>query len=776
MTTEEATKDIRKLKRVRGGHKAGFTRLTTRVDDLLRASIEDDEKLCEAEALLTSLNRKMLDIYRWDTEIQLEIEDEAELEEDTQASTTFDVSSGITIARLTALIDNYKKRTVARTNSSPRSSSPSNTSSLKLPKLQLPSFSGSYTEWNSFRDLFTASVDSNAQLSNSEKLNYLRACVKGDAAKVISSLTITDANYSIAQRLLTDRYENKRSIVNAHLKAIWSQPSIKAESGSALRKLLETTNENLRALEEQVQGTEYWDPLLVFWLCDKMDPESRKQWELDNPGTELLTWKQLSKFLDTRSRALETSGTKMVSITNQSQPPREKRVQVYTASTVCSQNCTEEHKLHACPQFKQMSIPDRYNCVKSNRACFNCLQSGHSASKCPSKFTCRECKQRHHTLLHRTLKGNQDKKESAAGLFSNLPNTASEDTSELEQTADQVTSGHCNASVPINNVLLSTAMVSIKDSTGKTVKLRALLDSGFQASFITENMAAALLLKIRRSQVAITTLGASATEKTKGILATKPYNTVPVNLHVIPRITNQVPTSKVDVSQLHHIRNLKLADPAFNTPVKIGVLLGADVLEDVMMEAKLKDGGLSIRDSIFGWVVSGPVKPLKEMSITSHHIAFEPNHVTDQLLSRLWELENVPEKRHISSEEKRCEEHFDRTTKRKDDGRFIVEMPFKEDCSQLGHSKALAMRRFLNLERKLVRDQSLHERYSAFIKEFIDMGHLEKVPIHELETSRNYYLPHHCVTRKAVQQRNFELSLTLAQKKPQADCLLMTVC
>ena len=164
-----------------------------------------------------------------------------------------------------------------------------------------------------------------------------------------------------------------------------------------------------------------------------MDPESRKQWELDNTaGTELLTWKQLSKFLDTRSRALETSRTKMVSNTNQSQPPREKRVQFYTDSTVCSQNCTEEHKLHACPQFKQMSIPDRYNCVKTNRACFSCLQSGHSASKCPSKFTCRECKQRHRTLLRRTLKGNQDKKENAAGLFSNLPDTASEDTSELE--------------------------------------------------------------------------------------------------------------------------------------------------------------------------------------------------------------------------------------------------------------------------------------------------------------------------------------------------------
>ena len=92
------------------------------------------------------------------------------------------------------------------------------------------------------------------------------------------------------------------------------------------------------------------------------------------------------------------------------------------------------------------------------------------------------------------------------------------------------------------------------------------------------------------------TLGASVTTKTKGILLSKLNNTVPVNLHVIPSISSQVPTSKVGVSQSSHIGNLKLADPAFNYPGKNDVLLGADVLEDVLMEA----GGLSVRDSLFG--------------------------------------------------------------------------------------------------------------------------------------------------------------------------------
>ena len=82
----------------------------------------------------------------------------------------------------------------------------------------------------SFLHLFKASVDTNSQLSNFETLNYLKACLNGDAAKLIASALITDANFRIAMRTLHDRYENKRCIVQAHLKAIRTQPSLRNES------------------------------------------------------------------------------------------------------------------------------------------------------------------------------------------------------------------------------------------------------------------------------------------------------------------------------------------------------------------------------------------------------------------------------------------------------------------------------------------------------------------------------------------------------------------
>ena len=67
-----------------------------------------------------------------------------------------------------------------------------NTCKFRLPELELLTFTGAYTDWMSFIDLFKASLDSDSQLANSEKLNYFRACVKGDAAKLISSITLTD--------------------------------------------------------------------------------------------------------------------------------------------------------------------------------------------------------------------------------------------------------------------------------------------------------------------------------------------------------------------------------------------------------------------------------------------------------------------------------------------------------------------------------------------------------------------------------------------------------
>ncbi len=218
------------------------------------------------------------------------------------------------------------------------------------------------------------------------------------------------------------------------------------------------------------------------------------------------------------------------------------------------------------------------------------------------------------------------------------------------------------------------------------------------------------MLDMRKGRATISALGTGQQQKTKGLLSTALNDSVKVNLHAIPRITGSMPSSPIDKSHLRHVDNLPLADPHFNLPGKIDILLGSDVIEEVMYDNRIKDNGLSIRDSMFGWVVSGSVNKPND-SIVSAHVALDVD--TDQLLTKFWELDSVQGRRHQTLEERECEEHFTRTTRRGSDGRFIVQMPFKTSIAQLGLSKANAMKRYLNLERTLHREPRLHERYSV---------------------------------------------------------------
>ena len=56
------------------------------------------------------------------------------------------------------------------------------------------------------------------------------------------------------------------------------------------------------------------------------------------------------------------------------------------------------------------------------------------------------------------------------------------------------------------------------------------------------------------------------------------------------------------------------------------------------------------------------------------------------------------------------------------------------------------MKQFLCLEQILHRDESLLKKYSAFIQEFLDVGHFEKVE--SLDVFLIYYLPQLCVLKE----------------------------
>lgn len=101
----------------------------------------------------------------------------------------------------------------------------------------------------------------------------------GDASNIISSLEISDLNYEVAWNLLKERYENKRVIVNTHIKAIMDLPTMAKENSYELRKIADGAIRHIQALQALRCPMSHWDDLLVHILAAKLDTFTMREWQ-----------------------------------------------------------------------------------------------------------------------------------------------------------------------------------------------------------------------------------------------------------------------------------------------------------------------------------------------------------------------------------------------------------------------------------------------------------------------------------------------------------------
>lgn len=120
---------------------------------------------------------------------------------------------------------------------------------FRLPKLNLPTFSGKYEEWLPFFYTFHSIIHVNESLDDIQRLQYLRALLTDKAKNVISSLEISAVNYQVAWNLLKDRYDNKRVITQNHIRAIMELPSMTRENACKLRQIADGASRHIHALQ-----------------------------------------------------------------------------------------------------------------------------------------------------------------------------------------------------------------------------------------------------------------------------------------------------------------------------------------------------------------------------------------------------------------------------------------------------------------------------------------------------------------------------------------------
>lgn len=125
-----------------------------------------------------------------------------------------------------------------------------------LPELQIPFFDGDKMKWGQFWDLFKVIVDQNEWLSEIEKLCYLKSKLTRDAEQVISGLSMSHENYTVAKSLLQDRFEDNQIILNFHFtKLINLAPATNTLKG--LRFVYDKIENHLRSLDALQQDVNH---------------------------------------------------------------------------------------------------------------------------------------------------------------------------------------------------------------------------------------------------------------------------------------------------------------------------------------------------------------------------------------------------------------------------------------------------------------------------------------------------------------------------------------
>ncbi|XP_026479809.1 uncharacterized protein LOC113386232 [Ctenocephalides felis] len=577
---------------------------------------------------------------------------------------------------------------------------------VKLPDIILPKFNGEYNEWTAFIDIFNSLIHNNSKLAPVQKLHYLRGALTNSASNLISTISISNENYDIAYDLIVKTYNNKFLIINSHLQSIENIPAINKGSFENLRALLNSARQQIQSLKVLYEPAEHWDVILLFMLSRKLDTGTKVAWNLSRTSGQLPSLVEFFTFLELRVTALEHS------CSSDSKPASTKSV--HTIVKRPTQSCIlckgEDHALYKCSNFKSLDTEARKSFISKHGICIRCLASRHSVAKCRFKYTCGKCKASHNTLLHKDPEP--------------VPSTSQSSTV-------------CMASNTGVQTLLSTVSLIVIDAEGAQHTVRALLDSGSQINLITNSLLAKLKCPINSEAVKLTV---------KSRLGAFSRN---INCVIVDRITHSLPSVFIDYEGWKIPDNVSLADPSFNVPGSVDMLIGVELYFDVLQQGCIRLGNHLpiLRKSSFGWLISGVFKAELQGNV---HVGLISNEDLHNSLTKFWQLEEISSDNAMTGSDKLCEDHFMANVARLENGQFEVALPFVEDqVERLGSSFVTAKHRFLNLERRFARDVSLFEAYSKFVREYIDLGHAEQIVLTPEEAVRNdyYFLPHHPVVK-----------------------------
>ncbi|GFU64471.1 DUF1758 domain-containing protein [Trichonephila clavipes] len=317
------------------------------------------------------------------------------------------------------------------------------------------------------------------------------------------------------------------------------------------------------------------------------------------------------------------------------------------------------------------------------------------------------------------------------------------DPDSRERIRDAIAEPDCSAA--LIDVLKSTKSRNMRKIRRDIFELNIDVDNASQLSLISVRLKEKLDIPVKSEKHKISGINGVNAETSLHsctIEFTPHFSSLKFNLEalVVNKVTSPLPNFQFKNRQFPHLKNLKLADPHFHISKPIDVLLGAEIYADLLEGMPIFEpaGTPTAILTKLGYILSGKIyaPPLKESIVNSS--------LNDQL-SELWKLEEVPKTNAKIQIPDPCEESFSKSVKRNNEGRYIVNLPFKEN-NTLGESKEKAVQLLYALENKFHKNKQFKDNFLNFMNEYLALsGHMREISQNGMTKHLHCYIPYQMV-------------------------------
>ncbi len=610
--------------------------------------------------------------------------------------------------------------------------------------------------------MFTESIEKRARgLTEAEKCNYLLEAMELKSCKeLVSGFLIKDNGYKNALDELSKQYGSPQVLYPHYVQQL-RKPRITMKHRTSLRQTRRHIEQHVDNIE-MLKGKSF-ETFMAALAINDFDDDLTTTWndyKARNSIIGLPTVTHVLNFLDEQEqlrplRELDQPEppTSVHNTTVTSHPDRKpsttskqrhqakykpsaRTMKVQANSTVCPE-CGENHYINKCSTFLRKGTSDRWKRAKDLKLCQNCLMSNHTTDECRSRFTCKVCKKRHHSVIH----GGQDIPIEEQRESITLRAVALAQGNKLEE----------NKTAESRAGTLPTAIVELRNGRQQK-RVRVGFDSGAVTSLISLKLAKQMKYSKLGSSFEIS--GMHSLIPNFGSVNARLYSFYSddyrdLGLHIVKDIPYaRPPVNKLRVLDSALIKPLApIADPELGG--RVDILIGAaDMIACSTGSSHIDPENLiEARPTIFGWVITTEVEPSQKALTRRSTVQQEPEDL-EEVLQRLFQIDRISNERTMTDDDQLAVDHFMETYERHEDGRYKVKLPHKLNAPPLGASFQTAKRRHFQNERSLVKKGQL-ERFRQVIDEYLELDHAEKVPASEIKTSKpTFYMPVHGVSKQ----------------------------